>query len=225
MPNYQIYYKRNLPHYQPQGYTFFVTFRLSDSLPLHVIKRLQADQESKLEQIAAIINDKDKQEAYWEYQQNYFEEFDYQLDRYEDSPKWLGDERIASIVKEAIHYRDEKIYNLIAYTIMPNHVHIIFTPIVKHSTDNKLIGRTGCSTYIVTDILKSLKWYSALNCNKILVRTGAFWQHESYDHVVRNSDELKRLVEYILYNPVKAGLCENWDEWKWSYCNFEKLSL
>lgn len=80
-----------------------------------------------------------------EYQQNYFDEFDNQLDRYIDSPKWLYDERIANIVKEAIHYRDEKVYELIAYTIMSNHVHFIFTPIVKHSHDSQSVGRTGCS--------------------------------------------------------------------------------
>ena len=220
MPNYKIYYKRNLPHYQPPGYTFSVTFRLTDSLPLHIIKKLQAEKELKLNKINNIISKNEKLQSYLDYQQNYFEEFDNQLDRYLDSPKWLADGRIASIVKEAIHYRDGKVYELIAFTIMPNHAHIVFKPIIK-----KIVGRTNCSTYIVTDILKSLKWYTAFNCNKILERTGAFWQHESYDHVVRNSDELERLVEYILYNPVKARLCKNWEDWKWSYCNFSKMSL
>jgi len=168
MPNYKIFYKRNLPHYQPPEYTFSVTFRLTNSLPLHIIKKLQAEQESKLKKVSAVINENEKQQSYLKYQQNYFEEFDSQLDRYIDSPKWLSDERIAGIVKEAIHYRDGKVYELIAYTIMPNHAHIIFKPIVKNSDYNQSVGRTGCSTYIVTDILKSLKWYTALNCNKIL---------------------------------------------------------
>jgi REP element-mobilizing transposase RayT len=97
---------------------------------------------------------------------------------------------------------------------MPNHVHIVFTPIVS---------RTGCSTYIVTDILKSLKWYTALRCNKLLKHSGAFWQHESYDHVVQDEKELRRIVEYILNNPVKAGLCEKWEDWQWSYYNFNLI--
>ncbi len=46
---------------------------------------------------------------------------------------------------------------------------------------------------------------------------GAFWQHESYDHVIRNGPELGRIVRYILDNPVAAGLCKNWEDWPWTY--------
>ncbi len=63
-----------------------------------------------------------------------------------------------------------------------------------------------------------LKGSTARECNKLLKRTGAFWQHESYDHVVRNEDELRRIVEYVLNNPVKAGLVEVEEDWMWSYC-------
>ena len=50
-----------------------------------------------------------------------------------------------------------------------------------------------------------------------------FWQHESYDHVVRDENELGRIVEYVLNNPVKVGFCENWEDWKYSYCNFKRF--
>ncbi len=69
----------------------------------------------------------------------------------------------------------------------------------------------------VSKIMQSLKRYTAREANKILGRRGAFWQDESYDHVVRDSNELERIVLYVLHNPVKAGLIEHWRDWKWSY--------
>jgi putative transposase len=77
--------------------------------------------------------------------------------------------------------------------------------------------RSTTAQYIVTDILKSIKGRSAYECNKLLDRRGPFWQHESYDHVLRDDAELERTVWSILGNPVKAGLCKHWRDWKWSY--------
>ncbi len=56
-----------------------------------------------------------------------------------------------------------------------------------------------------------------MKANKILNRKGAFWQHESYDHVVRDGNELERIINYVLHNPVRAGLVSSRDQWKWSY--------
>ena len=74
---------------------------------------------------------------------------------------------------------------------------------------------------VVTNILRLIKGSTARECNKVLNRSGKFWQQESYDHVVRDNKELKRIVKYLLNNPVKAGLCERWEDWKWNYCNFD----
>ena len=68
-------------------------------------------------------------------------------------------------------------------------------------------------------ILKSLKNYTALNCNRMLGRTGSFWQHESYDHTIRDEAEWRRTVRYVLNNPVSARLVEEWEDWEWSYCS------
>ncbi len=65
--------------------------------------------------------------------------------------------------------------------------------------------------------MKSLKGYSAWEANGAIGRRGAFWQRESYDHVVRDNAEFDRIVKYVLNNPVKAGLIKEWQEWKWSY--------
>ncbi|MEJ5349955.1 MAG: transposase [Melioribacteraceae bacterium] len=230
MKENKIYYRRNLPHYQPEGCTFFVTFRLTQSLPLNVIVKLINEKKLELKRINNIKSKILKKQKYYEFQQKYFEIFDKYIDTYKKGPSWLVKDEVASIVKEAIHYRDGKDYKLIAYTIMPNHVHMIFTPIIKSRinensdlsrTQNEQIdnARRSVRVYIVTKILQELKRFTALKCNKILNRHGAFWHHESYDHVIRNIDELRRIVNYILQNPVKANLIDDCDKWKWNYYN------
>jgi putative transposase len=68
----------------------------------------------------------------------------------------------------------------------------------------------------LSKVLHSLKSYTANRINKLLGRTGQLWQHESYDHWVRDDAELERIVAYIAANPVKAGLAERAEDWKWS---------
>ena len=69
----------------------------------------------------------------------------------------------------------------------------------------------------MTVIMQRLKSFTARKANRILGRQGSFWQDESCDHVVRDDGELGRIVEYILQNPVKAGLVSDWQEWQWVY--------
>ncbi len=69
--------------------------------------------------------------------------------------------------------------------------------------------------------MHSLKRYTAYEANQILGRSGAFWQHESYDHFARDEKELERIIKYVLYNPVKAGLVDDWKSWKWTYCKYD----
>lgn len=110
-----------------------------------------------------------------------------------------------------MHYRDGKIYRLDAFSIMPNHVHFVIRPLP--------ISENEELTYpSLASIMQSLKGYTAFKCNRILHREGEFWAHESYDHFVRDADEWKRIVNYVLNNPVKAKYVKNWWEWKWNYC-------
>ena len=69
---------------------------------------------------------------------------------------------------------------------------------------------------LVEDAMKLLKGRSSYEANKVLYRHGPFWQHESYDHVVREN-EFARIVRYILLNPVQARLCARWQDWPWTY--------
>ena len=68
-------------------------------------------------------------------------------------------------------------------------------------------------------ILQRLKQFTATEANKILNRTGAFWQQESYDRVVRDAKELSRIIMYVLNNPVKIGLVQDWRDYPFSYVN------
>ncbi|MCZ6774849.1 MAG: hypothetical protein O7D34_00150 [Ignavibacteria bacterium] len=86
-------------------------------------------------------------------------------------------------------------------------------------------GRDGVSTYTLTPIIESLKKFTALQANRLLGRTGPFWQHESYDHVIRDTDELERTISYVTNNPVAAGLIQSWQQWPRTYCEPNLLWL
>ena len=76
---------------------------------------------------------------------------------------------------------------------------------------------TGVPSYILADMFGSLKKYTARRANRILSRRGAFWQDESYDHVIRDDNELERAISYVLNNPVNASLVQSWEQWPWTY--------
>src|SRR5206468_4065379 len=121
------YYRRNLPHYQPLDAAFFVTFCLTDSLSMEIVLRLKQEQREIERELNRI---KDKIARHGKLSQSrkrYFGRFDEFLDRASYGPQWLNDDCIAGIVADAMHYRDGKEYDLLAYTIMPNHAHTVFT--------------------------------------------------------------------------------------------------
>lgn len=212
MHDESTYYRGHLPHFQPSHATFFVTFRLAGSLPSEDIGRLREERQAIEKSIEQCSKGGSRRDQLYELTERYFGKFDGMLDRNEAGPHWLGEPKIADLVAEAIQYRDGRVYRLFAFCIMPNHVHLV----VSLGERRSAVGRADCSTYNVTDILENLKWYTALKANRLLNRTGQFWQHESYDHVVREG-QLERIVAYMLDNPVQAGLARTWQEWKWAY--------
>ena len=225
-----IYYKRNLPHYQPEGYSFFITSRLAGTLPKSVYNRIKYEYEMNLITLSAYRDQKIKKEKYSEIRYRKFISYENILDSCKYSYKWLSEERIAKVVKDAIFYYENKRYELIAFTIMPNHIHLVIFPIVERKSslarriDLKPVSaedqsESGDSLYIVTKIMQDLKKFTAREANKILKRSGKFWQNESYDHVIRDKEELNRIVKYVMKNPVKGGLCKIPENWKWSYYN------
>jgi REP element-mobilizing transposase RayT len=143
-------------------------------------------------------------------EKRYFGRFDELLDGATHGPKWLGEPRVAQVVCEALHNRDGQTYDLTAYCVMSNHLHVVLAPLL-------------CSpeTYhSISQIMHVLKGYTAYEANDILGRKGTFWQAESYDHFVRDADELQRIVYYVINNPVKAGLVDDWAAWPWTYWKY-----
>ena len=223
---YKPYYHRNLPHIQPPGATFFITFRLAGSIPRNILQQWKAEKLHFLKlQDDLRATEQDQRHRELERKRRWFRKFEETLDNAQNGPVWLKDDRIAKEVAESLHYRDGKVYRLVSYCIMANHVHVVFMPLPIQPSDvaqpvrlrsNDAQPNRLCYNAL-SSIMQSLKGYTAWKANRILGRSGKFWHHESYDHVVRNPIELQRIVTYVLNNPIKAGLVDEWQKWQWSY--------
>ncbi|MGA2268539.1 MAG: transposase [Bryobacteraceae bacterium] len=170
-------YRRRLPHFHPDGAYLFVTWRLYGSLPV-----LPPD----------VIYSTPGQA---------FAAQDRALAR-RQGPLWLSDPRVARRVVEAIRHgeSEKQLYELQAWALMPNHVHVLMLPRVAPA-----------------QITHWIKGKTARESNLLLGRTGEpFWQDESFDHWVRNERELQRIAAYIEGNPVLAGLADTPEDWPWS---------
>lgn len=212
-------YRRFLPHIQPVNAYYNITSRLNNSLPKSVIVQLKKEKEEFTRSLERTHDPVERTQLIYSFERTYYKKYDDTLDKIRKGPMWLKDSRIAQIVSDALHFRDGKEYELIAYTIMSNHIHIIFwlgEGNLSTLTKRKLESDDGY--YIVTHIMESLKKFTARESNKILSRRGRFWARESFDRVLRNDVEVKRAVRYVLNNPVKSGLVEYPAAWKWSYC-------
>jgi len=243
--NQKIYYRRNLPHYHPLNSCYFITFRLANSLPWKIIKELKKEFEFERKKLNSIKEFKLKEKELYAHEKRYFGKFDSLLDFSESGSTWLKDKRIAKIVNDTIQSKNSKEYELLAFCIMPNHVHLVIDlrqeeliTVTRDSSREQSRLESRVTNPVtqdysreparlesrVTGILRKLKGATAREANKILNRTGQFWHHESYDHVVRNEKELERIINYVLNNPVKAGFVKKWDDWEWNYCNSRFIS-
>jgi putative transposase len=168
--------QRRLPHFYAIGQPLFVTFRLYGSLPIG-----REFPEQSLTSGEAFVA------------------MDRLLDTARFGPIHIKRREVAVMVRSSIQYCG-KGCDLHVWVIMPNHVHLLFTP---HTN--------------VSSVLCSLKGYSARQANRFLGCTGQpFWQDESYDHLVRGGEEFRRIERYIVNNPVKAGLVKSVEEFPWS---------
>ena len=177
----KTFYRGDLPHYLPNDRPYFLTFRLDGSMP----------KDEELLQTFLLKRD--------------FIEYDRILDTIKSGPHYLRDPRIADIVSEAIHHRANREYELHAFTIMSNHVHMV----IELPSDG-----------VLYDILQGLKSWTAHEANKVLNRHGTFWLHEGYDHVIRKG-RFGNVIWYVLMNPVKAGIVQHWRDHKYTYLNPE----
>lgn len=171
-----------LPHFDSSETTQFLTFRLADSLPAEAIEKMRL--------VSGQIPDADR-------------------DTFLDAGNghcWLRLPEIASIVEEALLHFDGERYRLVAWTIMPNHVHVLLETMEGHG---------------VGAIVSSWKRFSARMANRVLGRSGPFWQDDYWDTYIRNDRHFESTIAYIENNPVKAGLVAEPAQWLWGHARFK----
>ncbi|HXU44624.1 MAG TPA: transposase [Thermoanaerobaculia bacterium] len=175
-----------LPHFERAGVVQALTFRLHDSVPSSVIDAWKSEltRAGTPPDLEAILRKR--------------------LVRYEDAGHgacWLREERIAALVEGALLDVDGERYRLIAWCLMPNHVH-------------GLIETTG--EWSLDRVVHGWKSYTAHEANRLLGRTGRFWAREYHDRFIRDDDHLATAIRYIENNPVAAGLALRAESWRWS---------
>ena len=192
------YYERHLPHQVPEGYPIFLTWNLKGSLPQRVVKAIKRERQ-RLEQEPFRPGETD-QERDLRHAKLIFARRDHHLDTTHHGPMHLRDPQAAQIVVNSFLWGADARYALYAYVVMPNHVHVLLTPKVD-----------------LEIITHGIKGYTAYRINILQnQKNRTFWQDESFDHWVRDEEEMHRIIEYIESNPVRAQLCRRPEDWPWS---------
>lgn len=158
-----------------------ITFRLFDSLPNEVLAKLKAQSKS--------TTDPDYLNSIEEYLDNGNGECNLRLPE------------IADAMQATLLRSDNEKYILLAWVIMPNHVHVV---------------ASQCEGWPLAKIVHGWKSFTAHRANKFLGRKGRFWQPDYFDRMIRDDDHLHSAIEYIHNNPVKAGLVSRADSWEYS---------
>ncbi len=203
------FYRRHLPHWQPPAGRLFVTWRLHGSLPRSALDRLEAERRAldrQPERPAETPRDRALR-----HNKGLFHLADSLLGQQVAGPRWLADDSIGRLMVDALFHHHGHLYNLLAFVVMPNHVHVLLQPL-------ELPQAAGVSAPVpLSRITQSLKGFVAREANRLLARTGQrFWQDESYDHWVRDDAEMGRVARYIEGDPVRSGLVGTVLDWRWS---------
>jgi REP element-mobilizing transposase RayT len=169
-----------LPHWHQDGKYVFVTFRLHDSLPQEKLDWLREEKDSWLKRHPQPWDEKVTKE--------YIDKFGKAVDKWLDNGHGdclLKKRNNRKVVEDALLFHDGQRYDLVAFVVMPNHVHILM----------KL--KEG---YELTATMRSLKSYTAKEINKIEKKSGPVWQSESYDRLIRDQKHFENVVRYIIAN-------------------------
>jgi REP element-mobilizing transposase RayT len=178
----------NTPHWEMEGAIYSLTFRLADSLPVAVLRRIHENRRLR-ERSAVTAIERLEIRRRWE------SELDEGLDAGRGAC-YMNDPAVADCVASTIRHFEGDRYDLYAWCVMPNHVHAVMSLRSAWSLD---------------DVFHSWKSFSSKRANELLGRSGTFWQREYYDRIIRDSEDFERTVSYVLANPVKAGL----KNWRW----------
>ena len=175
----------NLPHWQQDGVTVFVTFRLADSLPQDKLGKLRTERQEWLRLRSQTQNGCDLCE--------YDEVFSKKVEDWLDAGHGeciLRDRDNRHIVEDSLLFGNGKVYRLYAFVVMPNHVHVVFMP----------FGDAR-----VADIIQKWKSISSRKLNRRMQRNGRVWMPEYFDRCIRNGEHFERAVRYTLRNDNKLA--------------------
>jgi REP element-mobilizing transposase RayT len=189
-----------LPHLKREGASYFVTFRQAGTLPKEVLLKFKQEREIILQKALAA-----KRPLTWAEQNELFNWYSERVDKYLDAGHGeclCKDPQVASLVANAVQFFDGQRYHLHAWTVMPNHVHVVLKPIPPHT---------------LSRILHSWKSFTAHQMSELFPdKPAPYWQNESYNHLIREADDLRHYCQYTIMNPVSAGLCATPEAWPWS---------
>lgn len=202
-----IRYWSHGPHYQFKDSIVFITWRVAGTLPAHIIALF--NELSQKPQEEDILHDEVEAISRNEYLYNKFLEYDKGLVDFKLHDFSLNDPEIAQIISQAFHFFDGKRYELHAYCIMHNHIHLLIRAMKKNFSDY----------YRVADIIQSLKRFTARRINKHLGKQGNLWDRFYFDRVIRNSNNYLNVINYIKMNPVVAGVVKKPEDFRDTYVN------
>ena len=174
-----------LPHWEAGEVAQAITSRLADSLPSIVLERWRIE-------LAHLTESERHQERR--------KRIERALDSGHGSGALVKPE-VGELVENALLHFDGERYRLHAWSIMPNHVHVLAAPI---------------GGWRLANILHSWKSFTAKKANALLGRRGVFWAEEYFDRAIRDATHYANAVEYLAMNPVKAGLCARPEDWRFS---------
>jgi len=190
-----------LPHWRLPGATYAVTFRLNDSIPQAALDNYHQRGEilaKRLEELTRTGGSRDILGPIMKLREEISALHETGLEvilNEAHGPCWLRNPEVAELVFRALKHFDGNRYDLLAWSVMPNHVHAILRPKAGEELEK---------------ILHSWKSFTAKKANELLGLAGEFWQAEYYDHIVRDGDDLKNQIRYVLENPRKGKAKGDW---------------
>ncbi len=177
-----------LPHFDAPERVQSLSFRLGDAVPMEVLEKWWMELGFH--------------EAHFPPDHPKQVELRRRIAVYEDAGHGeclLREEWVAQMMRDALLHFDGQHYKLLAWCIMPNHIHALIETVDGHA---------------VSDVVKTWKNYPARRINAKLGRTGALWMADFFDRYIRNAAHLADAIAYIEGNPVKARLCLRSEEWR-----------
>ena len=192
-----------LPHVQLTERIIFLTWRLAFTLPRPLLDQLAIMRDAL--ELLHTSSDQIDQELYGVYYRQ-VEIFDLYLGQFELQGLNLCKNGLAEMIAAAFRFYDDKLYELHGYCVMPNHIHLLIRPLKDAHGDYHKDSVT----------VQRLKSYTARQINQAMGHAGKVWTEDYFDRFIRNPRDYWRVVEYILDNPLKAGLSKQRDEWPYA---------